>query len=259
MFSKNSENVYNPVSFAKFLENNGDFNNYWFETGSPSILIKLIKNKSVNIEEIIKKTYSEDIFTAFMPSKRSLIALMYQTGYLTIKSWEKDNRKTVYKLGFPNVEVEEPFYRRLITSASDAEEINNSLYFDLCDAIKNNDIDTMMSIVDSFIAEIPYNIQVKNEKYYQTLFYSMFKLMGYSIHTEVCTNTGRIDAVIEYADNVYIFEFKLNQTEETAFEQIMEKEYYKSYQHSGKKITLIGANFYFSEEHKPAKWKKLEM
>ncbi len=84
-FSKNGENVYNPVSFTKFLENHGEFSNYWFETGTPSILVKLFKSQTFDLSEALKENYQKEIFTAFEPSKVSIIALMYQTGYLTIK------------------------------------------------------------------------------------------------------------------------------------------------------------------------------
>ncbi len=258
-FSENCENVYNPVSFTKFIENSGKLKNYWFETGSPSILVKLIKNNQINIEETIADTYKEDIFTAFMPSHISFIALMYQTGYLTIKETNIIDDITLYKLGFPNYEVEQSFYQRLITNASIEETVSASLYLKLINALRNNDVDRMMETVNSFVASIPYNINIKSEKYYQTIFYAMFRLVGYSIHTEVCTNRGRIDAVIENGNKVYIFEFKLNQTKEAAFDQIMEREYYKAYQHSGKKITLIGANYKFTAKKKPFKWKKIEL
>lgn len=244
-FSKNGEKVYNPVSFAKFVDNHGEFSNYWFETGSPSILVKLIKTKSVNIDEVLSSTYAEDIFTAFMPSNVSFIALMYQTGYLTIKSWQKEDRITLYKLGFPNLEVEESFYRRLVITASDDIDSNAGIPYNLKQAMRNDDVDKMMKVIDSFLAEIPYDIHVKNEKYYQTIFFSLFKIIGFSIHSEVETSDGRIDAVVETRDTVYLFEFKLDKSEDEALEQIKHKKYYKKYENSGKRIMLVGANFDF--------------
>ena len=246
-FSIRSENVYNPVSFAKFLDNHGDFNNYWFETGSPSIIIKKInQTASFSIENLLKETHPADIFTAFAPSEFSIIALMYQTGYLTIKDTEKIDVETYYKLGFPNYEVKQSFYRRLISSFNNENYIGDSLYLNLIKAINANDIDKMMSVVDSYLAGIPNNIQIKNEKYFQTVFFCIFSLIGASISAEVCTSDGRIDAVIDNGDNVYIFEFKLNKSGRIAMKQIMQKEYYKKYENSGKKITLVGANFDFN-------------
>ena len=257
-FSPDGENVYNPVSLAKFIENKGRFNNYWFETGSPSILVKLIKEKSVNIEEVINSTYTENIFTAFMPTSISFIALMYQTGYLTIKSWQTKDRVTTYKLGFPNFEVEESFYQNLIYTASDDLDLSAGLPHKLKESMSNNDIDKMMKAIDCYLAEIPYEMHIKNEKYYQTIFYSLFKIIGYSIHAEAQTSDGRIDAYIENGNNVYIFEFKLDKSAEEALDQIMKKEYYLKFHNSGKKITLVGANFDF-ETRRLKDYKKKEL
>ena len=252
-FSKRGENVYNPVSFAKFLENHGDFNNYWFETGSPSILIKLIKTKDVNIEEVLKNTYSEDNFTAYMPSKIAFIPLMYQTGYLPIKSWSVTNRITEYKLGFPNFEVEESFYRRLIANVDDIHDLCGTLPTNLRRAFRNNDIAEAMKLLKAFFSGIPYDIQVVSERYYQSIFYSIFKSVGFAVEAEARTSNGRIDAVVETDKNVYIFEFKLDKSAEFALDQIINKEYYEPYLHSGKKIMLIGANFN-SETRKMGDW-----
>ena len=257
-FSVDGESVYNPVSFAKFLENKGRFNNYWFETGSPSILVKLIENKSINIDEVLKSTYSANVFTAYMPSKISFIAMMYQTGYLTIKSYEMDDVVTTYRLGFPNLEVEESFYNNLITSSGDDPDLSAGVPYNLKQAMKNDDVDKMMKVVNSYLAEFPYNMHIRNEKYYQTIFFSLFQVIGYSIQAEAQTSDGRIDAVIVNKDNVYIFEFKLDKSADEALDQIMKKEYYKKYENSGKKITLVGANFDF-ETRRLKDYKKKEL
>lgn len=245
-FSINCKTVYNPVSFAKFLENKGRFYNYWFETGNPSIIIKNI-NKTVgfNFEKLLEESQPADIFTAFAPSEFSIIAMMYQTGYLTIIDTENVGVETFFKLGFPNYEVKQSFYRRLVASFNNKNYIGDSLYLNLIKSLNANDIDKMMSVVDSYLAGIPYNLQIEDEKYFQTVFYCIFSLVGASINTEVCTSDGRIDAVINNGDYIYIFEFKLNKSGRIAMKQILQKEYYKKYEHSGKKITLVGANFSF--------------
>ncbi|MBR4330827.1 MAG: PD-(D/E)XK nuclease domain-containing protein [Candidatus Riflebacteria bacterium] len=105
---------------------------------------------------------------------------------------------------------------------------------------------------------MPYGIQIKNEKYYQTIFFSLFRLVGTSIKTEIETSDGRIDAVVENDTNIYIFEFKLDKSAEVALDQIINKEYYEPFLNSGKKITLIGANFN-SETRKLCDWVKKEL
>ena len=257
-FSEDGENVYNPVSFAKFIDNKGKFYNYWFETGSPSILIKLIKTQDVNIEEVIKKSYSVDYFTAYMPSKVAFIPLMFQTGYLTIKEIIKNDEDTEFRLGFPNYEVEESFYRRLIMNVGDANDLCATLARDLRRTFRNNDIDEAMKLLKNFFSGIPYDIQVVSERYYQSIFYAILKSIGFSVKTEAKTSNGRIDAVVENETNVYIFVFKLDKSAEVALNQILLKEYYEPYLNSGKKITLIGANF-DSENRKMSDWVKKDI
>ena len=192
-----------------------------------------------------------------MPTKISLPAMMYQTGYLTIKDAKPAGDYFLYKLGFPNYEVEQSFYRRLAASINTDDLIGNSLFIQMYEALESNDIDKMMSVVDTFLAGIPYNIQVEKEKYYQSVFYIIFKLIGTTIDTEICTNNGRIDVKIENGDKIYIIEFKLNKSTRVALKQILKNEYYKPYEHSDKKITIVGAN-YNTETHKMY-WKKQEL
>ena len=262
-FNKNGENVYNPVSFAKFIENHGDFSNYWFSTGTPTILVNLIKQDSINLQEILDSEYTEDIFTAFHPLSINFIALMYQTGYLTIKDfhYEKSmggSKEVIYRLGFPNFEVEQSFHKFFITYTGDNINLGANIPNLLKQAMKQNNVDKMMETVNSYLASIPFEMQIRNEKYYQTVFYSLFKIIGYYICAEEQTSDGRIDAYIENGNNVYIFEFKFDKSAEEALEQIMKKEYYLKFQNSGKKITLVGANFDF-ETRRLKDYKKKEL
>ena len=262
-FSENGERVYNPVSTAKFFEDHGKFKNYWFETGSPSILVKLIKQDSINLQEILDSEYTEEIFTDFAPSNISFIALMYQTGYLTIKDcyYEKNMdgfTETHYKLGFPNFEVEQSFHKFFISNTGNNVNLGNNIPNLMKQAMKQNNVDKMMETVNSYLSTIPYEMQIRNEKYYQTVFYSLFKIIGYYIRAEEQTSDGRIDAYIENGNNVFIFEFKLDKSSDEAFDQIMKKEYYLKFQNSGKKITLVGANFDF-ETRRLKDYKKKEL
>ena len=254
-FSKNGENVYNPVSLAKFIFNHGDFSNYWFETGSPSILIKLLKNTSFDLDEIINKYQGENIFTAFEPSKISLIALMYQTGYITIKDTIKDDILTLYKLGFPNFEVEESFYKCLLEGINSENNIYESLYVAMRLSLSSGDLTDMMKRMDSFFAGISYAMYSNEEKLYHMVFFIILKLMGAKTDGEVCTSDGRIDAVVEKNGFVYLFEFKIDKTEEIAINQIISKKYFKPYLNCGKKIIAVGVNF-DSNTRRMASWKQ---
>lgn len=106
-----------------------------------------------------------------------------------------------------------------------------------------------------FFANIPYTIQLQNEKYYQSFFFLIFKLIGLRIDAEVSTNQGHIDSVIELPNRIYLFEFKLNKSAEAALNQIKETEYYQKYQRKGKPLTLIGANF-DSSQRKVSEWQE---
>ncbi|MBR4330826.1 MAG: AAA family ATPase [Candidatus Riflebacteria bacterium] len=149
-FSIEGKNVYNPVSFAKFIENHGYFKNYWFETGSPSILVKLFKSQTFDISEALKENYQKEIFTAFEPSRVSIIALMYQTGYLTIKNVKTIRNINRYELDFPNFEVEDSFNRYLLTSVNNRLNAADSVYLKICDAVDENNVDKMMVAINSF-------------------------------------------------------------------------------------------------------------
>ena len=239
-FEENSELVFNPVSIGKCLSSQ-KFDPYWFETGTPSFLLKLIENNPVDIEHI---EVSQSAFSVYEPDAPELMAIFYQTGYLTIKSAYEDGEDRLYKLGFPNYEVRKAFSESLSRefsrlSASD----HSSLLSQMVVALRHDDVNDMLDALSCFFANIPANITVKREKYYQTLFYAVFVLIGARTFAECWTNRGRVDAVVETPCGIYVFEFKLNGTAEEALAQIKEKGYHEKYMRSGKKMTLIGAAF----------------
>jgi len=124
----------------------------------------------------------------------------------------------------------------------------------LLDALKAKQFKQFFSVLDVFFANVPYTIHIKQEKYYQSLFYLIFKMLGLRIDVEVSTNEGRIDAVMILADQVFLFEFKLDGSADDALQQIKDNHYYQKYQLSAKPITLIGANF-DSKERRVTDWK----
>ena len=239
-FEENSELVFNPVSIGKCLSSQ-KFDPYWFETGTPSFLLKLIENSPVDIDHI---EVSQSAFSVYEPDDPELMAIFYQTGYLTIKSAHEDGEDRIYKLGFPNYEVRKAFSESLSRefsrlSASD----HSSLLTQMVEALRHDDVNDMLDALSCFFANIPANITVKREKYYQTLFYAVFVLIGARTFAECWTNRGRVDAVVETPCGIYVFEFKLNGTAEEALAQIKAKGYHEKYLRNGKKVTLIGAAF----------------
>ena len=240
LFHQDSAHVFNPVSVGKCLSS-GQFDPYWFETGTPSFLIRLMERNPVTLDDI---EVSQTSFSVYEPDKPTLMSLLYQTGYLTIKGAHDEGEDRVYRLGCPNYEVRKAFSESLSVEFShlDAFE-HSSLLNQMLAALRSDDVNDMLDALSCFFANIPANITVKREKYYQTLFYAVFVLIGARTFAECWTNRGRVDAVVETPCGIYVFEFKLDGTAEAALAQIKEKGYHEKYLRRGKKVTLVGAAF----------------
>ena len=243
-FHKNAQTVYNPVSLAYFFENGGEFNNYWFSTGTPSFLLELIKKQRFDLEKVLETPVSGFAFSAYEIDKLNPLTLLLQTGYLTIDKAVERYGDTTYMLRFPNLEVKGSFEAYLTGDCSGlhVDQVKNSVY-KLADKVSAGDVDGFLETMKVFFAKVSYDVHMKNENNFQLLFYSIFMLLGISIIAESKTNNGRIDAVATNEDFVFIFEFKLNKNDVIALQQIKDRDYYRRYMNSGKKIFLIGVNF----------------
>ncbi len=243
-FHYNCATVYNPVSLAKFFELGGEFGNYWFSTGTPSFLLELISKQHFDLEEALKSPTSSFAFDAYEIDKLNPLTLLLQTGYLTIKSATKRYEEISYQLQFPNLEVKSSFETYLIGHCSGlrTDQIKESV-FKLADAVVAGDVNGFMEAMKVFFAEVPYDLHMKDENNFHLLFFAIFMLLGVSITAESKTNNGRIDAVATNENFVFVFEFKLNKTAKIALDQIKDRDYYRRYMNSGKKIFLIGVNF----------------
>ena len=242
-FEETSETVYNPVSIAKFFENDGKFDNYWFATGTPSFLMELAKKTDFNFEDAVSKAVPGVTFDAFEIPNIDPVTLLLQTGYLTIKSSEIRFNKRWFWLDFPNEEVAESFSTYLLNSyVGRTQREVGSFSADLATAFLEGNLNQARKVLEAFFAGVPYTTHKKSEATFQSIFYAIFRLLGFNIEAESCTNDGRIDAVVQTEDHIYLFEFKLDK-DDSALSQIKEKEYFKKYLLSPKKITLIGVNF----------------
>ncbi len=241
LFEEKSEKIFNPVSVGKSLTEL-KLKNYWFETATPTFLIDLLKKNVLDLENL---TAQEKDFSTYEVENPSVLALLVQTGYLTIAGFEQlSETERIYHLDFPNLEVRNSFNDYLLAGFANIKDIDETQFlYKITSAVRAGDIDLMLETTKGFFANIPYDITLANEKYYQTIFYSLFTLIGLRIKAEVTTNSGRIDAVIETEKAVYVFEFKLNGTAKSAIKQIHDKKYYEKYLASGKEIKLIGAAF----------------
>ncbi|MCP4108527.1 MAG: ATP-binding protein [Desulfobacteraceae bacterium] len=253
-FSKKNIKVYNPFSVLKaFAES--DFGNYWFETGTPSFLVNLLREKHYHLPEIEKMEVAEQVFSTYDIDCLKPEALLFQTGYVTIQDIQDD----IYTLGYPNEEVKNAFLKYLLFSfTQDISGTEASRFLRISGYLRKEDFESFFETVTAIFASIPYNLNTKrDEAYFHTLFYLMISASGTDAGTEVLTCRGRIDLVAEFADKIYIMEFKCNQSAEAAIKQIREKGYAEKYKQGSKKIILTGINF-STEKRIPTEWKTEE-
>ncbi|MDL1964053.1 MAG: ATP-binding protein [Deltaproteobacteria bacterium] len=239
-FSGTCEKIFNPFS-ALLLFKKLVFGNYWFESATPSFLIKLIKEKEFDLTGLDGVNISESAFSSYEIENLKIIPILFQTGYLTIAGYNKDRME--YTLAYPNFEVKNSMTECLTEAYSFVErELVHGYAWKLIDALRDHELELFFDTLRIFFANIPYDLQIKKEKYYQTVFYLIFSLIGLKVEAEIKTNIGRIDAVI-IDKEVYIFEFKFNGDKDNALRQIKEKKYFEKYQGIEKDIYLFGVEF----------------
>ncbi len=239
-FTKEIKRVYNPYSVLNFFSDK-EFKNYWFSTGTPSFLIKLLQNREENLEELLKQKQNKDMVFYYKDfNKMPLNQIFFQTGYFTIKDFKNDE----YSFQFPNYEVKESFLIALVDAYGYTNKGNEkTLIYEMKKYFENNDIESIIDRLKIFYSSIPYTISIKSEKYYQTLFYAIFEILGYEIDVEIATNIGRIDVLVKTNTHIYIIEIKLDGTAKSAIEQIKEKQYPNKYLKDKKRKILIGIEF----------------
>ncbi|HLJ31634.1 MAG TPA: AAA family ATPase [Candidatus Babeliales bacterium] len=240
-YENDATKMYNPFSVLLFLKNS-TFSNYWFETGTPTFLINLLKAKNYPIQEFdhVKATKGE--LGQFEVDAIELKTLLFQTGYITIKEYNSQSGN--YTLGFPNKECIDSLAEHVMKSMTTlpSSQLNDTVLL-LRKAFEQNTIQQIYPIFTSLFASIPYTIHIGEEKYYQTIFYLVLKMIGAEIIVEEPTNIGRIDAIIQTKSTYFIIEFKINTTAKKALEQIKTKKYYQAYESMNKSIVLIGIAF----------------
>jgi hypothetical protein len=235
-FSKAENKVYNPFSCLLLFEKK-EFMNYWFETGTPTYLIELIKKYNYDVQDFENHIkLMQTSFEGYDIENLPLMPILYDSGYLTIQDFSVRNLMTDYSLGYPNFEVKNSLLENLLKSYTDLRkpEFASSLVFSVQEAILANDLEKFFSLLKSYFASIPYDLIPKkelNEKYFQLIFYLLMRVTSFRVNTEDRTNLGRIDLVLESDTDVYIFELKVNSSATAALEQIKEKKYYEKYLH----------------------------
>ena len=236
---RGTEKVYNPFSIINFMAD-GEFNNYWFETATPSFLIKLTAEGGYY--DIKNERSDLDSLANFEIRNLDPIAVLFQTGYITLK--EHIIRNT-YALGYPNAEVELSMIKLLLAEYSkrNTRQTVNTLIL-MKEHFDKNELDKVFVYLNSLFASIPNQIfEAKIESYYHSIIYLTFKLLGYYTQAEVSTSEGRIDALVQNDKYIYVLEFKIGNTAKSAIKQIKTKKYaekYKTEKQNGKEVYIIG-------------------
>jgi hypothetical protein len=240
-FVYNSVAVYNPFSLLNTFKKN-EFKNYWFETGTPSYLVYLLKKHNYNLEQMSKVECDADVLNSVDSQSTNPIPVIYQSGYLTIKDY--DPEFGLYQLGFPNKEVEDGFLKFLLPSYASID--NTQTAFVITNFVKDiraGKVDEFFKRLSSLFADTPYDLVKDLENHYQNVLFIVTKLMGFYVKAEYHTSEGRIDLVLQTPDYIYVMEFKLNGTAEEALAQINDKNYALPFAADGRRLIKIGVNF----------------
>ncbi|MCP5108114.1 MAG: ATP-binding protein [bacterium] len=237
--------VYNPFSILNlFMENS--FDNYWFSTGTPSFLIELIKKKQSEIMDFENLPVKSYTFDSCDIENIEIPALLFQTGYLTIKKITTKSGKRVktYHLSYPNQEVRNSFLTHLFGEYTQKDmNVGTRILERINEAVEAGDMDRFIQEIKSMFASIPYHIFIgEREAYYHSIIYLALSLSGAVVKSEDPTNIGRIDAVVETGNKIYIMEFKMG-GEQEALAQIKKMKYYEKFLGSGKEVVLMGIGF----------------
>ena len=245
-FSSEMTGVFNPFSLLNCF-NKLEMRNYWFATGTPTYLMRLLSHSDKNINELVGKYYEESQFIDYKADVERPLPMIYQSGYLTVKEYDIDTR--YYLLDFPNEEVRSGFIDMLASSYFSSGEMVSSWIFNVNRDLRGGKIEEFMRKMTSLLSSVTYRFQRKQdafecERYFQYTFYLIMQMIGhYNTMVEKETSEGRIDCVVECPNYVYVMEFKMDGSAQSALEQIRERGYTKPYLADKRKVFSIGVNF----------------
>mgnify|MGYP002529183204 FL=1 len=241
-FTHNSIGIYNPFSLLNTFKYK-EFGSYWFETGTPTYLVELLKKHLYDLRRMAHEETSISVLNSIDSASDNPIPVIYQSGYLTIKGY--DEEFGIYSLGFPNREVEEGFIKFLLPFYANTNAVESEFEIQkFVREIRIGDYDSFFRRLRSFFADTPYELIRDLELHYQNVLFIVFKLVGFYVKAEYHTSEGRIDLVLQTDKFVYVIEFKLDGTAEDALRQINEKHYALPFEAGGnRRLFKIGVNF----------------
>ena len=216
-FEENTIGIYNPFSVLNTLSRLR-YKDYWFETGTPTFLVDLLKMHNYRLPDMTKERVSDDVINSVDSLSTNPIPVIYQSGYLTIKGYDERFKK--YLLGFPNREVEEGFLNFLLPLYTSAGNNSPFLVDEFVQDVESGNPERFMQRMTAFFADTSYQVVGNAELYFQNAMYLVFKIMGFYTQVERPTSDGRIDAIIQTPNYIYVIECKLDRTADEAIKQI---------------------------------------
>jgi len=232
--------VYNPFTLLN-LFTKMQFGNYWFQTGTPTFLTKLIKNGKYTAFDLLNRKIEPDVLDKYEIANLTLLPILFQTGYLTIKQFNLLRRYIV--LDYPNREVEKSFSIHLLSEFNGGKtDSTSSALWELTEALEANNLEKFMELLKSLFKGIAYPLIDNKEKYFHSIFYLVVKMLGFNIECEILTIDGRIDAVLFTEKVIYVIEFKAGNTTK-AIDQIIEKQYHTKYALDKRPKIALGIDF----------------
>lgn len=239
-FAANAPGVYNPFSTIHAIKH-GVFREYWFNTATPTFLMDTIKRWQYPIPNLERIEATETQMMQLDAEGNHLTALLYQTGYLTIGSYDRALR--MFELVIPNLEVREGLYSGLLDYFGSHQKAESGSYLaQMIRGLNSGDVEKCLQGLRSFLSGIPYQLKIPLEAYYHSLFYAVFSLVGTRIQAEVCVYGGRVDAIVSTEAGHFVFEFKFNQSPQIALDQIAAKGYAQHLVGLDKPLCLVGLN-----------------
>ena len=239
-FCPNASGMYNPFSVLLALQKR-EYGSFWFSTGTPTYLVQLMKEADLNPYALSGYEASASELDSIQISVDNPIAVLYQSGYLTIKGY--DSRFKVYTLDYPNDEVKEGFVNFLVPYYTYSKSVNHATIIgQFVKSLERGDTEHFMELLQSFMAGIPYELVRNLEVHFQNMIYIIIKLMGLYVQAEYHTSCGRIDLLIATEKYIYVIELKLDGSAEEALAQINERDYALPFTADGRKVIKIGAN-----------------
>ena len=250
-FAADSPGVYNPYSIINALSD-GTFDNYWFSTGTPSFLVEMLRKFHTDISRIDGSEAEVAEFDAPTENMKSILPLFYQSGYITIKNFDRKAR--LFTLGFPNKEVKtglmDNLYTYYVAPTLDYRATN---IWRISKGLLEDDPETSLQTLQAYLEGIPYQDSRFDENHYTQMLYVIFSLLGLHVDSQVRTAKGRLDVVVKTDDHIYVMEVKLDRPAREALEQIGTKNYLLPYTLDGRQLTKIGISF-STEERNVTEW-----